>query len=185
MLKLNPDEKLVKVIRKHWFLIFLHISVSVFLFIFPIILLAITLNLDSLSEITSKLPPLHPSMIIFVGATWALFLWLNFFGFWTDHYLDGLIITDKRIVDVEQRGFFSRKIASFRMERIQDVSSSTHGIIATLLKFGEIRVQTAGNDQEFILKHAPDPRMVRQIILDQHDKVIEEDKLNSHTDPVS
>ena len=92
-------------------------------------------------------------------------------GVWTDYYLDVWMVTDKRVIDIEQKGFFHRQTSVFRIERIQDVTVETHGIVATLLNFGDIHVQTAGEGQEFIMRGIANPKYVRRVILRQQDRV--------------
>jgi len=94
-------------------------------------------------------------------------------GIWTDYYLDVWTVTDKRIIDQEQQGLFHRRTSVFRIERIQDVTIEVRGIVATLLNFGDIHVQTAGEAQEFIMYGIAHPKYVREIILEQLDRVTE------------
>ncbi len=173
MLKLKKDEKIIKTFRRHWFPLFVAVLSSLFLFILPIlgvVFLGRLLPINEIANITLTSP-----VVIFLLSTWSLLLWLFFFSAWTDHYLDGWIITNKRVMDINQRGFFSRETSSFRLERIQDVTVDVHGIIATLLKFGDVHAQTAGDgsSRDFILKTAAKPYDVRQNVLEQHDKIIE------------
>lgn len=176
MIKLAKDEKVIAIIRKHWFLPLLHTINVVILFFVPIIavFLLIGVSVPTGAESAFTFSISNPAYLIFGISFWGLILWLSFFTFWTDHQLDGWVITNKRIVDVEQRGFFKRDIASFRLERLQDVNTVVKGIIATFLNFGDIHVQTAGSEREFVLKNAPNPRNVKQIIMTQHDKTMEE-----------
>ena len=59
------------------------------------------------------------------------------------------------------------------MERIQDITIDIHGIIPTLLDFGDIHVQTAGDSQEFVMKGAPNPRRLKELILKESDKYVD------------
>lgn len=81
---------------------------------------------------------------------------------WTDYYLDVWILTDKRLIDVEQRGLFHRKVSSLDLRNIQDIKIETKGLIATFLKFGDIHVQTAGADREFVIREAYNPELVKR-----------------------
>lgn len=190
MIKLAKDEFVVEVIRKHWFPPLVHtISIS-FLFIIPIVgiflLLGVSIPTGIDRSFTLSLSFLfaNTSYIFFGISFWGLFLWLRFFTFWTDYHLDGWIITNKRVVDIEQRGFFRRNIASFRLERLQDVNTVVNGIIATFLNFGDIHVQTAGSEREFVLKYAQNPGHVKQVIMNQHDEILESRDFERNLDDV-
>jgi hypothetical protein len=78
-------------------------------------------------------------------------------------------ITDRRIIAVDQRGFFRRFIASFRYERLQDINVEINGFIETMLDFGDIHAQTAGHDVTFRIGDVPDPRGVKALILQATD----------------
>ena len=98
------------------------------------------------------------------------------FTVWTHYYLDLWVISDRRIIVIDQRGFFNRKVSSFRLERMQDIKVTITGIIATLLNFGTIRAQTAGaNESNFASGGMPDPRGVQALIqgaMDERLKVL-------------
>ena len=107
------------------------------------------------------------------------FLWLlttsfAFFIFWTDYVLDIWIVTNKRIIDIEQIGLFKRETSSVRLENIQDVTCNIHGLIPTILHYGEINLQTSGTEKEFILKHAASARKAKELIMRLHDQILEE-----------
>ena len=173
MLQVNDDEKIIATFRKHWFIPLLQTIVVSFLFVVPIGLVMFAANKTfstDFATITFTLK--NPAVAVFVLAFWGLFLWLRFFTFWSDHHLDGWVLTDKRVINIEQRGFFRRDIASFRLERLQDVTTEVRGFIATLFRFGKVRAQTAGTEKEFILCNAENPKKVKEIILREHDRVI-------------
>ncbi len=85
--------------------------------------------------------------------------------------LDVVRITDKRVIDVDQKGFFNRNIATIRLEDIQDVTIQSSGIFATLLGFSDLNIQSAGHLNEFIVRGLKDPEQIRSTILEMHEKV--------------
>ena len=113
-------------------------------------------------------------IIIFAISIWTLIAWIKLFTIWTDYYLDVWFITNKRIIDIEQKGFFRREISTFRMERIQDITIEIKGILQTFLDFGDIHVQTAGESQEFIIRGIGHPKQIKEIIMYQSDIALED-----------
>lgn len=173
MIDLAKDEKILLVIHRHWFVLAMRIFVVIFIYFFPF---AIYLYIESKgfmfdpTVLTFRLE----APVFFLGAViWTLLVWMRIFADFTDHYLDGWVVTDKRIIDVEQKGFFSRTVSSFRMERIQDVTVEIHGIIATLLDFGDVHVQTASEDYDFIIRDAPKPKSLKKRILEESDNIMD------------
>ena len=74
-------------------------------------------------------------------------VWVLFFIKWTDYYLDVFILTDRRVIYITQKGLFSRRIATSRLDRVQDVSAEVTGMMPTFLNYGDVHVQTAGEEK--------------------------------------
>jgi hypothetical protein len=170
MITLHPDEKIIIVKRRHWLPITLQ-GVSFFIlgaspFIFVTIINAIYFSslpraggTPSLSGVVEYIP-----IGFFISIAWAFFAWIGFFVSWTNYYLDILAITNKRIIDIEQIGLFARDIAELRIEHIEDIKVQVVGLVASLLHFGNLHIQSAGSDKEIILRHIPNPHKLRETI---------------------
>lgn len=132
---------------------------------FFILILLPPILLTFLPLLTSNLDPnlLVPATNFFL-ALYMIILFLTLFLFWMDYYLDMWIITDRRIIAVEQKGLFRREIAEILLPRVQDVTLEISGIIETFLKFGTIRIQTAG-EREFTIDNIPRLYEIKDIIL--------------------
>lgn len=102
--------------------------------------------------------------------------WLGLFITWIDYYYDVWIVTDQRIVSIEQMGLFRREISELEHGKIQDVTTEVHGVIPTLLKFGQVYVQTAGEKARFIFKQVENPVMVRTVVMTLQKNAIKEQK---------
>lgn len=198
MLVLEPNENIVLIVRKHWFALFLRLFPLIPFIFIPLLLFVFveTVHVD----ISSFTPSMHiyapesgvgtPSANITISPiqrtsrqislgiialfSWFLLVWISAFIIWTDYFLDVLVITNKRIINVEQKALFSREIASLRLEKIQDVTIDISGILATFLSFGNMRIQTAGEQEEFKIPFIRDPEFVKNMILKEHNRVAEE-----------
>jgi uncharacterized membrane protein YdbT with pleckstrin-like domain len=154
---LQKEEKIIFLIRHHWFIPF---KIIIFYFSFAAIpflafFLLKTFSPEMLEEFSQGLA----NLILILGlSSYYLLVLLFFFHSWLDYYLDLWIITDRRVIDIEQKGLFSRKIAEHKLSRIQDVSSEVQGILPTLLHYGNVKIQTAGEEQLFIFEDVPHPR---------------------------
>ena len=105
------------------------------------------------------------AFFIFILASWSLLVLMLGFMAWTHYYLDLWIITDRRIITIDQVHFFNRKVSSFRLERLQDIKVSINGIIPTFLNFGTLRAQTASAlESNFMSSGLPDPREIQATI---------------------
>ena len=54
------------------------------------------------------------------------------------------------------------KIATTRLSRVQDINSEVRGMMQTFLNFGDITIQTAGVDRQFVIKGIENPINVRE-----------------------
>jgi len=177
MINLHKDEHVLHVARKHWFILFGQALFIAFLFVIPFILYIILQSLPTINVLSLPGNPVY--LFGALSGVWFLFLWILFFVIWTNYYLDILILTNKRIVSIDQKGLFSREVSNFRLDRIQDITVEVHGIIATFLKFGTIHIQTAGEDREFIMKGAPNPYKIKELVLKEHSRTVEQYRTNS------
>jgi len=110
-------------------------------------------------------PFLDIGLKLFVSI-YYLAIWIFFFSQFTDYYLDINIVTNDRIIDINQKGLFGRSVAELDLTRVQDVHSEIKGIIPTLLNYGTVEVQTAANEENFNFEQIPHPHKVRQRILE-------------------
>ena len=159
MLKLEENEKILMLIRRHWFVMTKPMIIFILLLIAPSIILSLLpsfideFNRDIINNAAN-----------FLLSIYILTLMLFLFIIWADYYLDIWIITSKRIIDIEQRGLFNRSISEFSLANVQDVTIEISGVIQTLLKFGNLLVQTA-SENNFVIKDAPHLYEAKDFIL--------------------
>ena len=161
----NPNEEILLVVRRHWFDIlkqFLMVFLMALLLIFSFY--AFPYFLGDFSE--TKLQ----SLIFFLESGFAVLIWLYAFLIWIDYYFDVWIITDKRIINVEQKGLFMRHISELELPKVQDVTTEIDGIIPSLLNYGDVYIQTAGTVTRFIFWHVPNPYKIKGIIMKLQEK---------------
>ncbi len=149
MLSLDKDEQVLYRARKHWFVFAVEFFFLLVLGVAPLF-------------VAPVLPAVIP--VAFLFSLWLIAVWIMIFAVWTDFYLDVWIITNKRIIDIEQKGFFHREIAVCSLADVQDITTTISGLIPTLLNYGNIKVQTAGEAREFMLHSASHPEKVKQKI---------------------
>lgn len=94
------------------------------------------------------------------------FLWIIFFIEWLDYYLDIWIVTDERILDIQQKNLFHRVSAEIDLKRVQDISSTVNGFWQTFFQYGDIKLQTASEDNIIKPIAIPHPVVVRREIME-------------------
>jgi hypothetical protein len=91
--------------------------------------------------------------------------------------LDVWYVTEKRIIAVDQKSVFHRGMSNLRFDKIQDITVEVHGFIPTMLDFGNVKVQTAGQDsQDFYIKAVRQPQEIRKVIFGRQNKINEIEK---------
>lgn len=163
-IELEQDEKVLTTVRKHWFIITIELAIIVLFGLAPTFLFMIVLALPPQEAIIAFFETGTP-LIIFGIAAWLLLSAMAAVTAWTHYYLDLWIITDRRIIVIEQVSYFNRKVSNFRLERLQDIKVTISGLIPTLLNFGMIRAQTASAaESNFSSPGLPDPRGLQSLI---------------------
>lgn len=166
MINFLESEKIIFKKRRHWFVIAMEIIPIAFFALLPLLALALGIYVPIIEIIILK----YFIFVSFFTVVFWLLLWFAFSIIWTNYYLDVLIITNKRIIDIEQLGLFARDITEVRIDNIEDVKTEIIGIIASLLNMGNLYIQTAGESREMIIKNIVDPHGIREVIGKCHDE---------------
>jgi uncharacterized membrane protein YdbT with pleckstrin-like domain len=83
-----------------------------------------------------------------------------------------LLATNLSVTQVNQIGLFNQKVSEIAMSNVEDVTSQKQGIFPTIFNFGTIKVETAGEQNNFIFPYCPDSDSVAKAILDAREKFI-------------
>jgi uncharacterized membrane protein YdbT with pleckstrin-like domain len=151
----GPNESTIAIFRKHPFFIWIAIAKYIFLAIIPVIAFP---YINNMGIDFSK----YAYVLYFA---YLIILWIAFFIEWTNFILDTWILTNERLVDVEQLTLFSRKVSTLALDRIQDVTIHQDGLLDTFLGIGTVFIQTAGEVEEFKIKGASDPIGAKDMIM--------------------
>ncbi|MBP9864098.1 PH domain-containing protein [Patescibacteria group bacterium] len=106
------------------------------------------------------------TLYVLGASIFFLFGWMFLFQRFIEYWLDVLIITDKRILDIDQSGLFSRTVSELRLYRTQDVTSEIRGFWHTVFDYGDIYVQTAAEVERFHMQDIAHPNRVAKMILE-------------------
>ncbi|NCN52390.1 PH domain-containing protein [Candidatus Parcubacteria bacterium] len=170
-IQFESDEKILVSTRRHWFVLFVDFFGLVLMAVTPLILLLV-INISTLP--IGNLLTTYTPILSFLYAVWILLLWISAFNAWTNYYLDLVTITNRRVIVINQKGFFRRSLSSFRLERLQDMNVEINGLIETMLDFGELHAETAGaDDDEFRITGMPNPRNLKSIIVKASDDMLD------------
>lgn len=154
----EPGESIILLLRKHWITNFSWVATTFILLITPIIIFPAVF----LSGIIS--PNISSSLVSFVILVWYLisfsYILVNFL-LW---YFTVSIVTNERIIDIDFVNILNKKFAATRIERIEDVTMRRGGFIRVLFDYGDVVVQTAAKEVQFLFEAVPHPEKVVRII---------------------
>lgn len=160
MINFRPQEESIAIIRRHWINIVGPIVISVILAIIPIVV-PIHTYLGMLTSSEFALP-----LFTFLTICYWMIIIAFFLVAWVDYYFDTWIITTERVLDINQVTLFHRQISEFSVGRIQNVTVAIPSLIATLLHFGNVDVETAG-EKSFSISAVPHPEKIKELLVRQ------------------
>lgn len=167
----EEEKKIIIFSHRHWIAFLSQIIISSILIIVPIVvIILLDIYYPKFSDGVLK------NFLVLFSSAYYLLILTFIFNAWISYYFDIYILTDELIVDITQDGFFHRKVAQLSLLRVQDVSSNIKGFLPTLFAFGDVLVETAGEQsEEFLLKSIPNPQEFSAKVLEMHNQLIDRD----------
>jgi hypothetical protein len=161
----TENEKIYLVIRQHWFVLFVR-----FFFLSVMAGLLTFVWIWSEKTLGSGLPDLAILILDLLYFSAMLALLLGAFLVGVFYYLHLQIITDMRMVDVDQISLFRRNVSEIFIENVEEPTSRAHGFLATVFDYGDVTVQTSGAQIEFVFERVPYPEAIKKLILDLYER---------------
>lgn len=127
----REDEDLIFVFRRH----IIAMRKGFYWLLFPLIIAAVP-------------------VLLFPNTLWLLYLPLGalviggimFFYYFLMWFFTFYIVTNQRIRQVTQRGFFGKDVVELKLSKIQNISYNVPGFSGEIFKFGTIVIQTFVGD---------------------------------------
>ncbi|MFH1620654.1 MAG: PH domain-containing protein [Patescibacteria group bacterium] len=173
VLQMKDEERVKSITRRHILTLLPPLFLSVLLIVAPFFLLFPLFAWGVFGVILFFVSVLIGIII----AVRALLMWDS----------DVLIVTNFRIIDVDQKGLLARTVSEASLSSVQDVSWSRQGLIQTIFKIGTVTVQTAGATTTITAGRIPHAEEIYALINDlrhvpekkQGDGESRDSKLNS------
>ncbi|GAG93387.1 unnamed protein product [marine sediment metagenome] len=165
------DERINIFLRRHP-LSFLGFGlIGLAMIILPLIVFIIMINSGFL-VLDSSADSLDYQLAVVIATGYLLFCLGLMLVAWVNYYLDIYIITDRRIIDVNQEGLFSRSLSAIDLVDVEDVKANVQGFLCTFFNYGDVFVQTAGEARNIDFPHVPNPYAVAREIMDSHEEAV-------------
>ena len=164
----QPNEKVVLAVREHWLRLAIKIAAILILSLLPWVFSLLTVGTNIIeTSITAEAIVKTISSVYYLGLLVALFI------VFVLHYLNIHIVSEERIVDIDQTGLLFREVSELNIETIEDVTSQKKGLLGNIFNYGTVFVQTAGATERFEFDNISDPEKITAVILklyEQHDR---------------
>ncbi len=108
-------------------------------------------------------PAQYQVVMILLWYLFTLFYTFESFLIW---YFNVYIITDKRLIDIDFRGFWKKRVSEATYDTVEDVSYETNHFWNILFDYGNIFMQTAAEKSEFEFASIPKPGIVHDKLTD-------------------
>src|SRR3989339_680330 len=76
------------------------------------------------------------------------------------------VVTDMRVIDYDQKGFFYRIVTQTRFDQIDEVSYQIKGIFSTLFRYGTLELQLQGSSADIQVDQVKHPNHIADLIND-------------------
>ncbi len=103
-------------------------------------------------------------LALFAAGFWLLGWFIATYFTWYRYQNDIWIISNQRIVDSLKKNPFSHNFSSTDLINIEDMSVAKNGILPTMFDYGDLRCQTAGMQDNFVLSGIPKPSRILTIV---------------------
>ena len=103
---------------------------------------------------------------------WAILFLISLLGgllftvIWWIYFSNRLILTADMISQKMQLAIFKHKQSQLGLANIEDVTMSRDGVFQTLMNFGTLTIETAGEQNNFDFRYCPDPVRCAKIIME-------------------
>lgn len=100
-------------------------------------------------------------LFVIVAVVCSLFLLIARKVYWGNSWT----VTSDSLTQVSRLGLFSRQSSQLSLRDLEDVTAAQDGVLARMLNYGVLRVETAGERSKFVFPFCPNPNYYAQQIL--------------------
>lgn len=160
---LDPGEKITRIIHRHPLTLLPTVLTTLLLIIVAV----------AFAYAEGRFPASIPFPSLIVVALVAILLVLAAIIFLIGVFVyqrNLLIFTNVHLLVAEQYGLFSHRISQVAFVRVQDVTGTRKGISQTIFNYGDVEIESAGAEEKFIFRGAPDPQELADEALEIHER---------------
>ena len=162
---LDPGEQITRVIHRSIFDFLPSLLFSIIVFLAALALV----YADARFAGSFPFPPVMAFALVSLLIVIALLIF--FVGFYIFRH-NLLIFTNAHLIQIDVNSLFSHRVSQVAFARVQDVSGTRTGVLQTIFNFGNVEIQSAGEEEKFIFRNAPDPQGIADEALEIHEEAL-------------
>ncbi len=152
---LNEKEYIIFIIKKNYFWLLKYKFIITFFSLFLIVQLIIDFGFEN--DILNK-------AIFFTPLFFILFF--SFRAFFISKY-NSIVITNNRIFNIEQVGFFNRTVSFIFYNDVINISHTISGVFNSIFNCGDINIESKIPENSFIIENIRKPFDIQELINDR------------------
>lgn len=145
---LEADEIVVRLVRKHLLASVRFVLTALVMLLVPLVLVNVLL--------ASAWGGVLFVVLLVTGLVYGFYAYIRW-------YFDSVVITDRRLVHIHQRGLFHRDVQEVSYDRVRDISYGIHGVVATSFNFGTITLAFT-DGTTLLIAALPRPALVQETL---------------------
>ncbi len=159
----HVDEVVIFMQHRHWSVIFGRMARWIFFMALPIVVIVVLIASGRVASFT--VDSAGGAALVLGASIFMLLMLLLAYQDWLDYYLDMLILSNERVIQIEQVGMFKRTVSQLSLDKVQDVTVETKGMLSSFFGFGTITIESAGEMENFIVHNVPHVEQMQSQIL--------------------
>jgi hypothetical protein len=158
---LETNERVIRVVRKS-LVVLIGLYLEILAAVVALVAILLVINSQTVTDlITSQSVTSLIIAVLLVALASMFFILVTFI-----YLANQLVITDRSLIQVTQRGPFSNKASRLSYSNVEDVEADQSGLLATIFSYGTLTVQTAGTIENFIYTYCPSPNHFAHEVLE-------------------
>ncbi len=163
---LQPGEREISTIKRHPIgIVLIYVMSTIVLVIVAVFIFGFLPSItDSSSIKIFGMIALYVLLILSIVSTliYTVIYWGNYW-----------ILTSDSMTQVSQSSLFNRSSSQLSLSDIEDVTAQQRGILQSLVNYGQLRLETAGESEKYILNFCPNPNYYAREILAARETFVE------------
>lgn len=160
--RIDEDEKVLALIKRHPFgIIKLYVEIFLAIGVMAGLIYYLLPEIVAVDDNASLYAAVGLGVVL-IGA----FLLIIAFAATVIYNQNQLIVTDKTITQTLQLSLFNKKTSQLSVTNIEDVTANSNGFFPTILGYGRLLIETAGEQENFHFDYCPHADHYAKLILE-------------------